>query len=160
MRVQGVCRAAHVAPNLMPAVHPCWMHFVRFSSESYMRWDCASATLYTLAVSSWFDDSQARHETIWLRHHRPLKKQELMRRQMSTRGYMSTSEARRVFPSTFSLSHYLAFSRIECTAGITLVLCSIAHIAAKVLNMHLRNALIRKPDVQEIKNRLVGSWVV
>ncbi len=63
-------------------------------------------------------DSQARHETLWLGHHGPLKKRELTRRDTSTRGYTRASEARRVFPSTFLLSRCLEFSHWECTAGI------------------------------------------
>ncbi len=38
----------------MPAVHSRRVCSARFSSKSYRRWDWASATLYTLAVSSWF----------------------------------------------------------------------------------------------------------
>ncbi len=38
--------------GLMPTVHSPQMRSVRFSSESYMRWHCASATLYTHAMSS------------------------------------------------------------------------------------------------------------
>ncbi len=72
------------------------VHSVRLS-ESYTRRDCASATLYTFAISFWFwcvtrGDSQARHETLWLGHHGPLKKQELMRRDTSARGYTRASE--------------------------------------------------------------------
>ncbi len=57
------------------------------------------------------DDSQARHETLWLRHHRLLKKQELTRWDTSACGYMRTSEVRRVLPSPFSLLPCLGFSR-------------------------------------------------
>ncbi len=82
----------------MPAIHSHRVGSARFSSESYMRWDCASATLYTLAARSWFwrvirGDSQARHETFWLGHHRLLKKGELKRQNTSARGYTRASEA-------------------------------------------------------------------
>ncbi len=79
--------------------------------------------LYTLALSSWFwsvtwGDSQARHETLWLGHQGPLKKRELMRRDTSAQGYTRASEARRVFPSTFSLLRCLGLTRRECTAHV------------------------------------------
>ncbi len=63
--------------------------------------------------------SQARHETLWLAHHGPLKKRELTKRDTSAQGYTRASEVRRVFPSTFSLSRCLGFSQCECTADIT-----------------------------------------
>ncbi len=70
--------------------------------KSCPRWDWASATLYTLAKSSQFwrttqSDSQARHETLWLVHHRPLKKRDLNEARHKRRGYTRGSKARRVF---------------------------------------------------------------
>ncbi len=38
----------------MLAVHSRRVHLARFLNESYMRQDCASATLYILAMSFWF----------------------------------------------------------------------------------------------------------
>ncbi len=180
----------------MPAVHSRRVHLARFLNESYMRWDCASATFYPLAVRArrghtyesenkacalwlmyrvieildfffqklpispnaltpvdvsfrtpenirecwlkknyrkqrrvcvreciWFwcvtrGDSQTRHKTLWLRHHRPLKKRESTRWDATSRGYTRASEARRVFPFTFSLLRCLGFSQRECTADI------------------------------------------
>ncbi len=94
--------------------------------ESCPRWDCASATLYTLAGSSQFwratrGDSQARYETLWLVHYGPLKKWDLNEARHEHQGYTRGSKVRRVFPSTFSLSHCLGFPQWECTAGITLL---------------------------------------
>ncbi len=66
----------------MPAVHSCRVHLARVSGESCLRRDWVSVTLCTLVESSQFwcvtrGDSQARHETLWLVHHRPLKKWDL-----------------------------------------------------------------------------------
>ncbi len=79
--------------------------------------------LYTLAESSQFwcatrGDSQARHETLWLVHHRPLKKRDLNEARHKHRGYTRGSKARRVFPSTFLLSPCIGFPRRACTADI------------------------------------------
>ncbi len=84
------------------------------------QWECDSNTL---DMSSWFwyvtrSDSQARHKTFWLGHQGPLKKWELTRRDTSVQGYRRASKARRVFPSTFSLSRCLGFFQRECTASI------------------------------------------
>ncbi len=116
--------------HFMPAVHSCWVCLARFSSESHLRRGCASVTVYTLAVSShstWECGLKKKHiknqrrqpgETLWLGHHRLLKKWELTMRDTSARGYTRASEVRRVFPSTFLLSPCLGFSLRECTAGI------------------------------------------
>ncbi len=107
----------------MPAVHSRRVHLARISGESCPRRDWASATLYTLANISQFwratqGDSQARHETLWLVHHRLLKKWDLNEVRHEHSGYMRGSKVRRVFPSTFSLSPCLVFLRRECTARI------------------------------------------
>ncbi len=111
---------------VMPGVHSRPVRSLRFSSESYTRWDCAGGTLYTLAVSSWFccvtrGDSQARYETFWLGHCGLVKKRELMRRDTSARGYKRASKARWVFPSTFSPPCCLRFSRQKCTDSTKLI---------------------------------------
>ncbi len=49
----------------------------------------------------------------------PLKKQDLNEARHERRGYTRGSKARRVFPSTLSLSSCLGFPRRECTASIT-----------------------------------------
>ncbi len=77
--------------------------------KSCLGWDWTSVTLYTLAESFQFwcatrGDSQARHETLWLVHHRLLKKRDLNEMRHECRGYTRGSKARRVFPSTFSLA--------------------------------------------------------
>ncbi len=59
-------------------------------------------------------------ETLWLVHHRPLKKWYLNEARHERRGYTRGCKARWVFPSTFSLSPCLVFPRWECTASITL----------------------------------------
>ncbi len=94
--------------------------------ESCPRWDWASVTLYTFAESSQFwrairGDSQAKHETLWLVHHGPLKKRDLNEVRHEHRSYTRGSKTRRVFPSTFSLSPSLGFPRRECTAGIKVI---------------------------------------
>ncbi len=109
--------------NVMPAVHSLWVHLGKVSGESCQRQDWTSVTLYTLAKNSQFwcatrGDSQARHETLWPVHHGPLKKRYLNEAKQECRGYTRGSKARRVFPSTFSLSLCLGFPRRECTAGI------------------------------------------
>ncbi len=116
----------------MPVVHSCRVHLATVSGKSCPRRDWASATLYTLAESSQFwcatrYDSQVRHETLWIVHHRLLKEWDLNEVRHERRGYTRGSKARRVFPSTFSFLPCLGFSRRECTAGITLGL----HIAIK-----------------------------
>ncbi len=110
--------------NVMPAVHSCRVYLARVLGESCLGWDWASATLCTLAESSQFwhatqGDSQARCETLWLVHYWPLKKRDLNEARHEHRDYTRGSKARRVFPSTFSLSPCLGFPRWECTAGIT-----------------------------------------
>ncbi len=72
--------------------------------------DWASATLYTLAESSQFwsatrDESQARHETLWLAHHRPLKKRDLNEARHERRGYTRD-------PSRGECSHLHSRSRL------------------------------------------------
>ncbi len=94
----------------------------RVSGKSCSIWDWASATLYIFAESSQFwhttrGDSQAKHETLWLVHHRPLKQWDLNEARHERRGYTRGSKARWVFPSTFSLSPCLGFPRRECTPG-------------------------------------------
>ncbi len=81
-----------------------------------------TTTIYTLAESSQFwretrGNSQARHKTIWLVHHRPLKKRDLNEARHKRRGYTRGSKARQGFQSTFSLSPCLGFPWRECTAG-------------------------------------------
>ncbi len=63
-------------------------------------------------------DSQARHETLRLVHHRLLKKRGLNNARHERRGYMRGSKAWQVFPCTFSLLPCLGFPRQECSAGI------------------------------------------
>ncbi len=97
--------------------------FARVSAESCPRRDWASATLYTLAESSQFwrvtrGNSQARHKTHLTRAHGLLKNRDLDEARHECRGYTRGSKARRVFPSTLSLSPYLEFSRSECTASL------------------------------------------
>ncbi len=109
---------------IMPAVLSHWVHLARVSGESGQRRDWVGATLYTLAESSQFwrttrGDSQARHETLWLEHHGPLKKRDLNKARHERRGYTRGFKVSRVFPSTFSLSPCLVFPQWECTAGIT-----------------------------------------
>ncbi len=110
----------------MPAVHSRRVHLVRVLGENYSRQDWVSATLYTLAKNYQFwratrGDSQARHKTLWLVYHRPLKKWDLNEARHECRSYMGGSKVRRVFPSTFSLSPCLGFPWWECTTGITKV---------------------------------------
>ncbi len=74
-------------------------------------------------VCKWFwhaarGSSQARHETLWLVHHGPLKKRDPNEARNKCRGYTRGSKARRVFPSALSLSPCLGFPQWECTAGI------------------------------------------
>ncbi len=113
---------------IMSAVHSRGVHLVRVSGKSCPRQDWASATLHTLAESSQFwhatqGDSQARHETLWLVHHRPLKKWYLNEARHERWGYTRGSKARQLFPSTFSLSPCLGFPRWESTAGIIFRTC-------------------------------------
>ncbi len=91
--------------------------------ESCPRWDWVRATLYTLSESSQFwratrGDSQVRHETTLTRAHGPLKKRDLNEARHECQGYTRGSKAKRVFPSTLSLSPCLGFPQRECTAGI------------------------------------------
>ncbi len=129
---------------LMPAVtlvECIW----RDSRARVSRDEIASATLFTLAPSSWFwhmtrGDSQAmRHETLWVRYHGPLKKRELTRRDTSAQGYTRVSEVRWVFPSTFSLLRYLGFSRRECIAGTGPTIYSSYFV--RILRVFLQNIL-------------------
>ncbi len=95
--------------NFMPAVHSCQVHLARVSNESCLRRHWVNVTLYTLAESSPFwhvtrGNSQVRKETVWLMHHGLLKKRDLNEARHEHRGYTRGSKARRVFPSTFSLS--------------------------------------------------------
>ncbi len=85
--------------------------------------DTVSATLYTLAVNSWFwcvtqYDSKAWHKTLWLRRHGSLKKRDLTKQDTSARDYTRASETRRKFPSTFLLLRCLGFAQRERTTGI------------------------------------------
>ncbi len=112
--------------------------------ESCLRWDWASATLYTLAERSQFwratrGDSQGRHETLWLVHHGPLKKQDLNEARHKRRGYTRRSKAMREFSSTFSLLPCLRFPRRECTAGITFA--SNTRLVPKVLQLLIKTRL-------------------
>ncbi len=163
--------SARSMANLMPAVHSRRVCLARFSSESYSRWGCASVTLYTLTVSSQSTlecrlkkkklskirgNSQARHETLWLGRHRgSLKKQDLTRRDTSVearherQGYTRASEVSWVFPSTFSFSPCLGFSRWECTAGITHGLycnCAVGYITVSTVHWLLHNLNIKKSN--------------
>ncbi len=74
-------------------------------------------------VCKWFwhatqGSNQARHETLWLVHHRLLKKRDPNEARHKCRGYTRGSKARQVFPSTLSFSPCLGFPWWECTAGI------------------------------------------
>ncbi len=82
---------------LNPPGNADWKKKTYHKSEATARWDPRSF------------DSDVR---------RPLKKWVLTMQDTSTRGYMRASEARQVFPSTFSLSPCLGFSWWECTASI------------------------------------------
>ncbi len=53
------------ASNVMLAVHSCRVRSVRFSSESYTRWDCASVAFYTLAASSQSTKSENKAHALW-----------------------------------------------------------------------------------------------
>ncbi len=104
--------------TLVPTVHSCRVHLARISSESCPRRDWASATLYTLAES----DTRRQPGETWdplTRAHGLSKKWDFNEVRHERRGYMRGSKARRVFPSTLSLSPCLGFPRQECTAGIT-----------------------------------------
>ncbi len=91
----------------------------RVSGESCPRWDWASATRYTLAKSLQFwRATQGDTQDPLARAHRPLKKWDLNEAKHEHQGHTRGSKARRVFPSTLSLSPCLGFPWRECTAGI------------------------------------------
>ncbi len=150
----------------MPAVHCCRMHFARVWCESCPLWDWASATLYTLAESSQFwsatrGDSQARRETLWLVHHRLLKKWDLNEVRHKHRGYTRGSKARRVFPSTFSLSPCLGFPRRECTAGISVwVARKVSTLASINVSANESTTQVLPKSYLLLKMECVKLWIM
>ncbi len=83
-------------------------------------------------------NSQARHRTLLLVHHRPLKNWNINEVRHKRCGNTRGSKARRMFPCTFSLSPCLGFPRRECTAGIRKFkkkFCILVHIYFDIL-MH------------------------
>ncbi len=80
---------------------------------------------------------KARHETLWLVHRGTLKKLDLNEERHECRGYTRGSKARRVFPSTFSLSPCIGFPRRECTAGIRRKAPHVSHIL-QFIREHVR----------------------
>ncbi len=76
-------------------------------------------------------------------HHRPLKKRDLNEARHEYRGYTRGSKAKRVFPSTFSLSACLGFPRGECTAGIMLIFGVRRLLSLKNCEMRPQNSFLR-----------------
>ncbi len=121
-------RMHRILIHVMPAVHSRRVCSARFSSEKYSWRGCVSLIFYTRCDLSIHPRMQIEKNY----HHRPLEKWELTRWDTSTRGRTRASKARRVFPSTFSLSPCLWFSRQKCTAGISLIFQSMLAIYTQV----------------------------
>ncbi len=121
--------------TVMPAVHSRRVHLASFLSKSYMRRGCASVIVHSCRKLSIHLGMQIEKKTIknqkwqpgetWdplTRTLRTAKKRELTRQDTSTRSYTRASEARQMFPSTFSLSHCIGLSQRECTASTTVII--------------------------------------
>ncbi len=84
------------------------------------------------------------------RAHGPLKKRDLNEARHKCRGYTRGSKARRMFPSTFSLSPSLGFSQRECTAGI---MDLSAEEASFIVEHYFHSSLIKIIDVFPVRNK-------